>query len=387
MHETVDTTMTSRRLSSELVVECRSRSTSALTERVLLDEGVGLRHVGLWLVVVVVRDEVLDGVVGHELAELVRELGGQGLVVGEHERGPLHLLDEPGRRRRLAGSGGTEQHDVGLAGVDAPGELGDGRRLITARRVLADDLERAHGTCRLHAFESRFDHRHTPPALCAGGGQTDARGAARRHRAATQPRAASSSRTRAQSASVWLTVCPIVPSVSTTTSAIASRWVSEACESMRACACSSERPRISTSRSARVSLRGVGHDDEVERMIHLGLDEQRHVVHHDGARVRGLGRGEQPGGQRAHLGVHDGIEPLEGRGIREHQLAQSGSIERAIGGENTVAEAPRESARDPRCRARRPCGPAGRRRCARRRARRVAARWWISPRRCRQSDR
>ena len=32
MHDTVETTMTSRRLSSEFVVEWRRRSTSALTE-------------------------------------------------------------------------------------------------------------------------------------------------------------------------------------------------------------------------------------------------------------------------------------------------------------------------------------------------------------------
>jgi hypothetical protein len=39
---------------------------------VLLDEGVGARDVGLRLVVVVVGDEVLDGVVGEELGELAR---------------------------------------------------------------------------------------------------------------------------------------------------------------------------------------------------------------------------------------------------------------------------------------------------------------------------
>ena len=39
--------------------------------RVLLDVGVRRRHVGLWLVVVVVGDEVLDPVVGEELLELV----------------------------------------------------------------------------------------------------------------------------------------------------------------------------------------------------------------------------------------------------------------------------------------------------------------------------
>ena len=59
--------------------------------RVLLDEGVGLRDVRLGLVVVVVADEVLDRVVRHELAELVRQLRREGLVVGEHERRALHL--------------------------------------------------------------------------------------------------------------------------------------------------------------------------------------------------------------------------------------------------------------------------------------------------------
>ena len=35
--------------------------------RVLLDVGVGLRDIGLWLVVVVIGDEVLDGVAREEL--------------------------------------------------------------------------------------------------------------------------------------------------------------------------------------------------------------------------------------------------------------------------------------------------------------------------------
>ena len=136
--------------SSELVVEWRRRSTSALIERVFLDEGVGLRNVRLGLVVVVVGDEVLDRVVGHELAELVGELGGQRLVVREHEGGPLHLLDEPGRGRRLARSRGAEEHDIRLARVDAAGQFGDRLRLVAARGVFADDLEGAHGAGGLH---------------------------------------------------------------------------------------------------------------------------------------------------------------------------------------------------------------------------------------------
>ena len=53
---------------------------------VLLDVEVLRRDVGLGLVVVVVADEVLDGVLGEELAELVAELRRQRLVVGDHQR-------------------------------------------------------------------------------------------------------------------------------------------------------------------------------------------------------------------------------------------------------------------------------------------------------------
>ena len=54
--------------------------------RVLLDVDVALRDVGLGLVVVVVADEVVDGVVREEALELLVELGGERLVVGQDER-------------------------------------------------------------------------------------------------------------------------------------------------------------------------------------------------------------------------------------------------------------------------------------------------------------
>ena len=89
MHETEATITTSRRRSSDDVAAWRSRSMSSLTDGVLLDVRVGRGQVRLGLVVVVVRDEVLDGVVGEELAELVAELRGERLVVRDHERRPL----------------------------------------------------------------------------------------------------------------------------------------------------------------------------------------------------------------------------------------------------------------------------------------------------------
>ena len=60
---------------------------------VLLDERVGGRYVGLGLVVVVVGDEVLDRVLGKEHLEFPVELRRQSLVVREHQRRALQLLD------------------------------------------------------------------------------------------------------------------------------------------------------------------------------------------------------------------------------------------------------------------------------------------------------
>ena len=65
--------------------------------RVLLDVGVRLRDVRLGLVVVVVRDEVLDGVVGQQLTELGGQLGGQGLV-RRHHQGRAAAAARPARR-------------------------------------------------------------------------------------------------------------------------------------------------------------------------------------------------------------------------------------------------------------------------------------------------
>ncbi len=104
--------------------------------RVLLDVEVGLRDVCLGLVVVVVGDEVLDGVVWEELAELVAELGGQRLVVRDDQRGLLNLLDDPGHRGRLAGAGRAEERLVALAREEPCGELLDRTRLVAGGRVV-----------------------------------------------------------------------------------------------------------------------------------------------------------------------------------------------------------------------------------------------------------
>ena len=86
--------------------------------RVLLDVEVLARDVGLGLVVVVVGDEVLDGVGREVRPELVAELRRERLVVGEDQRRPLQLLDRRRHRHRLAGAGGAEQRHPARARLD-----------------------------------------------------------------------------------------------------------------------------------------------------------------------------------------------------------------------------------------------------------------------------
>ena len=109
--------------------------------RFLLDVRVGCRNVGFRLVVVVVADEVFDGVLGKEALELLIELRGQRLVVRHDQRGPVHLRQHLGHREGLARSGHTEQHLVRVAPVQALDQLGHGTNLVPADFEIADELE------------------------------------------------------------------------------------------------------------------------------------------------------------------------------------------------------------------------------------------------------
>ena len=77
-----------------------------------------------------------------ELAELVAELRGQRLVVGDHERRAADLLDDPRHRRGLAGAGRAEQRLVALARLERRGERLDRLRLVAGRPVRVRGLER-----------------------------------------------------------------------------------------------------------------------------------------------------------------------------------------------------------------------------------------------------
>ena len=207
--------------------------------RVLLDVGVRLRDVGLGLVVVVVGDEVLDRVVGQQLAELVGELRGQRLV-GRHDQGrALQPLDQPGGGRRLAGAGRAEQDDVLLAGLDPPRQLVDRRRLVARGLEVADHLERRHSALevggRSHAATvRRTSDRPSSPGEPAAPGLNGRRPAGpQMGRGRSEPGRQDS---RGVSLAVIATVVPLIEDVNRSPSATvrlperrrASRWRREA---------------------------------------------------------------------------------------------------------------------------------------------------------------
>ncbi len=129
--------------------------------RVLLDIGVGARDIGLGLVVVVIGDEILDGVVREEALELAIELRGQRLVGREHQRRALRRLDHLRHGEGLARAGDAEQHLVALMRVHLRHQLGDGRRLIALGLELGLDLQ-GHAAFRLVGAGRAVRHEFGP---------------------------------------------------------------------------------------------------------------------------------------------------------------------------------------------------------------------------------
>jgi hypothetical protein len=101
--------------------------------RFLLDIGVARGDVGFGLVVVVVADAVLDGVLGEKTPELLEELCRQRLVVGHHQRGPVHARDRLRHRVGLARPGDTQQDLVLIAAIEPLDQLRHGAHLVAAQ--------------------------------------------------------------------------------------------------------------------------------------------------------------------------------------------------------------------------------------------------------------
>ena len=109
--------------------------------RVLVYVSVRGRHVRLGLVVVVVRDEIFHRIVGEEGLELGVELGGERLVVREHEGGAAMPGNHVGDREGLARTGHPFQ-SLELPALGKPGaERLDGLGLVAGGLEVRNKLE------------------------------------------------------------------------------------------------------------------------------------------------------------------------------------------------------------------------------------------------------
>ena len=108
---------------------------------VLLNIGVGVRDIRLWLIVVIVGNEIFHGVVREELPELRAELRRQRLVVRQHERRPVQLLDDVRHGKGLAGAGDAKQDLLVEAHFDAVYKFFDGLRLVAGRLIFGNKLK------------------------------------------------------------------------------------------------------------------------------------------------------------------------------------------------------------------------------------------------------
>ena len=105
--------------------------------RILFDVGVRGGHIGFRLIVIVIADEVFHGIAWKERAEFAVQLGGKGLVGGQHQRRTVAAGDEVGHGEGLARPCHPQQYLRRDTGLDIADELVDGLGLVARGLVLA----------------------------------------------------------------------------------------------------------------------------------------------------------------------------------------------------------------------------------------------------------
>ena len=106
------------------------------------DIGVGARHIGLGLVVVVVRNEILHRVVREKAFHLAVKLRRQGLVGRQNQRRAAQFLDHMGDGEGFARAGDAQQHLIHLTLAHPADQFPNGRRLVAGGREVGNDFKR-----------------------------------------------------------------------------------------------------------------------------------------------------------------------------------------------------------------------------------------------------
>ncbi len=117
--------------------------------RVLLNKGIGTRHIRFRLIVVVVRDEIFHGVFREELFHLAIELRRQRFVRCQHHRRALQIGDDVRHGERFPRARHTQQRLVRQPVLQPFLDAADSLRLVAGRFESGIEFE-------------RFAHEETP---------------------------------------------------------------------------------------------------------------------------------------------------------------------------------------------------------------------------------
>ena len=112
---------------------------------ILFDKQIPLGHIGLRLVVVVVRNEILDRVIRKEGPHLSVKLGRKGLIGRKHQSGAPESGDDIGHGESLARARNPQQSLEGHTVLDALHQTCDCLRLIAGGLKGKRELEGASG--------------------------------------------------------------------------------------------------------------------------------------------------------------------------------------------------------------------------------------------------
>lgn len=108
---------------------------------VLLDIGIGNGDIGLGLVEIVVRDEVVHRRVREELLELLGELGGERFIVRDDESRFPYLSDRIGHGKGLPRAGDPEERLEAFVLPEPVGEALDSLGLVPCWRPCRREFE------------------------------------------------------------------------------------------------------------------------------------------------------------------------------------------------------------------------------------------------------
>ena len=112
--------------------------------QILFDKRIGRGNIGFGLIIVVIGDEILDGIFREEVLELPIELCGQRFVVAHDQGRLIEPGDDIGHGKRFAGTGHAQQGVVFTPTAERFGQPFDGLGLIARRLVFRYEFE-IHG--------------------------------------------------------------------------------------------------------------------------------------------------------------------------------------------------------------------------------------------------